>query len=572
MRRQKIVVLGAWFLTAALSLTSATQTAGYTGTWPIAWLTALAWLCAAPSLYLALGNWSAFSLLAALLFPIVALDAVLAIHFGATINAHTLTLIVGTDRAEILHALTQFWLPAVAVTVLMSLLLSATWKLRQSRSKSVVHRLAFLPHALFGAVAFFGVVWIVAQREITPNNGDVVGTQWRLAERVMPWGLPARLVSFAWERQRLAAQLKVTANFRWHARSTAPPRIVVMVIGESSRARNWQLGSYPLATTPKLKARGDVIWMQDYVANAVVTAESVPLMLTRRQVGQSNASFAEKSVVSAFREAGYATHWISAQATAGLHDLLIASYAQEAKRRSFLNLANHETAGLYDSALLPQVQAAITTDTAHLLIVVHLMGSHFRYTDRYPGKEAYFPLHGTAAEQDRRAYDNSIRHTDAVIAAIIAMLDKDPRPSGLLFASDHGELLIEPSCDKRWHGHGAVDDVRAAALVWLSPHADNQSKRQVLLQSATQKTSGQDLVASLLDAGGVAVPGQTFAHSWFGDYIERPRMVSTLSGLADADLPAVGACRLLQRAIDASRYNKPVIWLQENWQLRSCEL
>lgn len=552
----KVATVGIWALFFLTSCYCAWRTAGYLGQPVGLALTILAWVAFAPLVALIICSWGRLALLAVVVAPVMGIELWLAAFHRASLNAHTLTLIVGTDSSEVSHWLRQGWVWLAVASSGLVILCVAAWRLQGVVRLSGLMRLRLVTPAIAGLCAFIGVVLVVVPEEITPRNGDVVGLHWRMAERVFPWGVPLRLVSFALERNQFLEQRERTQAFRWQARGDAEPRIVVLVIGESARASSFQLGGYPRETTPLLMQTPGVVWMHDYAANAVMTAESVPLMITRRAVGQRMTEFSERSLVSAFGEAGYATYWISNQATAGVHDMVIASYAQEAKHRYFLNAATHETAGAFDRELLPQVDAAITAEPDKLMLVVHLMGSHFAYEDRYPEADAYFPSTGNEAQRWRNAYDNSIRETDRVLAGLIARLSRDARPSALIFASDHGELLPESGCEKRWHGHGAREDVRAAALVWLSAHPQNAPKHRALVRNATRPTSGKDVLASLFDVGELRVPNSSKAQSasWFSPaYSTRARRVQTLSGLADPDAVGEGACGVFPLAKESGK-------------------
>ena len=529
----------------------------------------LVWLAALPSLLAALGSWSRVTLLFAVLVPLAACESVLALRYGASINAHTLTIIWGTDSGEALDYLSSAWgWISVAITA-TALGLWAAWQLRRAPALALFDRIRLGLCGFVATAATVAVLWLIVPADVTPNNGDVTSQSMRTIERMFPWGVPSRILSFVRERARTKAQIALSAGFRFNATAPADPRIVVMVIGESSRASNWQLGGYARATNPKLSQRAisgqsTLVWMHDYAANAVATAESVPLMITRKPVGASS-DFAERSIVSAYREAGYSTWWISNQATAGIHDLLIASYAQEAEHIHFENLADYFSQGAFDTALLPQVKRALNAGSDKVFIVLHLMGSHYAYWDRYPKSEAYFaagePANltgsdeagstGSASETPlarrwRDSYDNSIRQTDAVLDQVIELLAQDGRPAALVYASDHGELLIEPGCDKRWHGHGAREDVFTSALVWLSKSPENAVKARAIAANAGKPVSGKDLFDSLLDAGGIFLPGNPNQASWFNpDYRPRQRNVVTFNGVVSADLPSVDPCSML---------------------------
>jgi len=165
----------------------------------------------------------------------------------------------------------------------------------------------------------------------------------------------------------------------------------VLVIGESAAAAHWQLGRYARKTNPVLSKRTDIIWLQNYAAPAVATAASVPIMLTRKPVLQGNdTAWPERSIVNTYREAGFETHWISNQLTAGMHDLMISTFAQEAEFVRWVSLGGYQHASALDEHLLPHLDAALNTGAPEQSFVMHTMGSHFRYTDRIPNTARHF--------------------------------------------------------------------------------------------------------------------------------------------------------------------------------------
>ena len=70
------------------------------------------------------------------------------------------------------------------------------------------------------------------------------------------------------------------------------------------------------------------------------------------------------------------------------------------------------------------------------LVVVHLMGSHASYSDRYPKS---FNLWGNRKKID--TYDNSVAYTDFVLNQIYLWASKQPNFMSLIYLSDHSEAV-----------------------------------------------------------------------------------------------------------------------------------
>ena len=90
---------------------------------------------------------------------------------------------------------------------------------------------------------------------------------------------------------------------------------------------------------------------------------------------------------------------------------------------------------VYDWNLVRWAEDELAEADGPLLLIVHLMGSHYPYEDRYP---SYW-----AEGEGLDAYDRSVRLTDTVLADLIALV---PQNGVLIFTSDHGE---SPS-SSRW--------------------------------------------------------------------------------------------------------------------------
>ena len=530
-----LVVLCA-LLTGALS---ATHASGYFGVSPL-FVWALCTCVAIPALAGLLGACWRVVLLGSLLVPLTLTEAFLALRYHARLSPHTVNVMLGTDWSEANAYLSQMFGWLLAGSSLGCSGVWAAWKLRAPALPAQL-RLKLLAAAGGMAAALVLVCELGFENRENTTGLHVQRISWQLLEQTYPWGLPLRAVTLWEHRKDQRALLEQTKHFRFGAAYTGTEkRTVVLVIGESSRRHNWQLGGYARETNPRLMKRAGVLWLADYAAPAVSTAMSVPLMLTRQPLGYTEP-WHERSIVAAFREAGYGTWWLSTQQTAGIHDLQIASFAREAEHVVWANVTEFQSRGADDMALLAPFRKALASAIPQKFIVVHTMGSHFKYHERYPPKAAYF--HGATGEQaEIDAYDNSIRFTDAVLDTLIAELAAIGEPALLIYAADHGQLIPGDAtdgvaCDKRWHGYGSEWDVGAAALAWSHGIELGQLSRD-------SKIGGAGLFATLIEVGKLRIPGDPQERSWLRGS-EAKRTVNVLGQVRDADAKTTGACRLL---------------------------
>lgn len=316
---------------------------------------------------------------------------------------------------------------------------------------------------------------------LAPRADGVLG----LLESVYPWGLPQRFYRYEQHRDAMAQHLAEARShvFSIEALADAPAvkrQIHVLIIGETGRPDRWGLFGAKRNTTPRLSSRREgLLAFSDVVSAASATREAVPLMLTRRPPTSMLAATPEPSVVTAFRQAGFRTYWLSNQGSAGSHETPISVLAEEADERHYVNSADYRGRGTLDGDLLPLLKKVLARREDKQFIVLHTLGSHLHYADRYPPEFARFqPSIGrddqpdiwrpTDADQLRNAYDNSVLYTDFVIDSVIAALEDHGGAATLFYAADHGETLFDGTCKKAGHGFAAVANYRIPVVIWAS--------------------------------------------------------------------------------------------------------
>ena len=93
----------------------------------------------------------------------------------------------------------------------------------------------------------------------------------------------------------------------------AKNKIFVLVIGESARAQNFAHSGYERDTNPHTKNIKNLIYFSDFSSCGVITAISVPCMLTTytHKNYKRNLSHYSDSLLDVAQKAGYETFWIS---------------------------------------------------------------------------------------------------------------------------------------------------------------------------------------------------------------------------------------------------------------------
>jgi glucan phosphoethanolaminetransferase (alkaline phosphatase superfamily) len=280
--------------------------------------------------------------------------------------------------------------------------------------------------------------------------------------------------------------------------------IYVWVIGESSRPQDWSIFGYPRDTNPRLSSMPGVIPLSDMLTTAPLTSVAVPSMLSLRPITDWNSVLGQRSIVSAFNDAGFTTYWFSCQEAdswAGFNPVI----AAEAKHRQFFDRA-------LDYVLLNEFRSALAAANPgqKLFFVLHTKGSHFEYSRRYPPEFAHFnSASGTRRAQLVDSYDNSVLYTDWLVSEVIATLAATKAPSALIYASDHGENLLDTDAHLLGHAIGNQFDLPTAALLWLSEPLRARLPDMAVEATAHSgaKLSLSNLPHSLLDLAGIEAKG-----------------------------------------------------------------
>lgn len=340
-----------------------------------------------------------------------------------------------------------------------------------------------------------------------------------------PFGLYERGYDFYKERRYLADLNRSSANFRFQARLAAPdggPQVVVMVIGESSRYDRWGLNGYQRDTNPLLRQEPNLVVLPDVITSVAATRLSVPVIISRKPATESlKDGFSEKSFITAFKEAGFKTFWLSNQISFGKFDTPVSVFAKEADVVEFLNLGGYTNHSNYDEVLFTPLKNAVADKAPKKLIVLHTLGSHWNYSHRYPKEfDKWLPsLHGVdkpvytdlkIKPQLNNSYDSSILYTDWFLSQVIGTLKGTQQPSSLLYVADHGQTLYDNSCKIAFHGHNTQFEFHVPAFVWYSDAYRERFPAKVdqLLRHRKAKLATENMFHTLLDMADVRYPDE----------------------------------------------------------------
>ena len=275
------------------------------------------------------------------------------------------------------------------------------------------------------------------------------------------------------------ADMNIDSNQTLAARTKGT---IIVVIGESASR------SYMKAFTPDFQF-DNTPWLSEKMAagfdsNGFIVyknvysswSQTVPVLqraLTEQSQYNNKEFHNSTSIVDAAKKAGYKTYWFSNQGRYGEFDSAITLVAKTADVAEWTDDA-YDFSDKYDSALLPYLEKV--NGNENNFIVLHLMGSHIYYNNRYPKDfKRWVTEDGTGMATAAPAYANTILYTDYILSQIYDYASKNLNLQAMIYFSDHGENLnISHNPDVF-----SFDMVRIPMFVYLS-----QEYRNVLPERA----------------------------------------------------------------------------------------
>ena len=458
--------------------------------------------------------WSVMSMFSRLsrtmlwMFPIMFLGAfniVLSYLFGKGVIAVDMWLNLTTSSpAEMGEMLSQIYPAVVAVVLVYGPTIA--YAIFDMRKKTSLTR-RFMKHQMC-----MGVALLLLSLPITFMAART--GKWNVIDDLFPVNVCYNF-QLAVGRQKLSeAYLEQSKDFVFNAVHTdndTLPKVVVLVIGETSRAANWQLNGYERETTPMLAQTPNITVFTDCMSQSNTTHKSIPILLSPATADDYSTLYHSKGLLAAFNEAGFHTAFISNEPRNNSFNDHLGEQAQEA-----LFLRDTMEGTPMDSLLLPEVERVLSANQGNLMVVVHTYGSHSTYSDRYERNQAYYtPDVVLKATRDNReslinAYDNTIRYTDRFLHSIITMLQQQERPAAMLYASDHGEDIYDDRRNLFLHASPwpSYYQLHVPFLVWTNDlYAHSYAERVALMQSRTAEPIQTDCVfPTMLGLGGVSTP------------------------------------------------------------------
>ena len=277
---------------------------------------------------------------------------------------------------------------------------------------------------------------------------------------------------------------------------------IVLVIGESTQRGHMGLYGYDKPTSEFLShiPSKNLILFTDVISPYAQTTLSFRKIITFQNYENEAKKewFKYDNLINIFNSIKYQTIWISNQdigsevASLGSKSIFV-SELKDWWEESFV-----------DGKILPYITQEKKKNQKQFF-VIHLMGAHASYTNRYPKEFEFFKYPVISKERFIQRYDNAVRYNSYILQQIFK--DFEDEDSLVIFLSDHGEEMMEK--DGKFAGHS--DDRLSRFMVeiplifyvsdtFIQKHPDLYKKFQ---QAKNLPYMSDDLIHTILDIAGI---------------------------------------------------------------------
>lgn len=373
--------------------------------------------------------------------------------FGPYISGVDMILnIFSSDNAEVGELLSTFIAPIIVGSIpLVVLIVLVVYSFRMKKIIALKHRkIAYMVSMPLLFVSF--ITLLFSKRGLSES----------LKNDVYPLNALYNVYLAGRRYYNIKTFEKRTRHFRFDAhscRNKDERELYILLIGETSRAMNWQLYGYTRQTNPLLASLGnELLVYTDVLTQSNTTHKSVPIILSCADASNFSMVDSTKSFISAFKEAGFSTASITNQPPNGSYTDF---FLHESDK--FISLRSGDKSHK-DMDMIPILDSIIKVGNKKQLIVIHSYGSHFNYYDRYDENMRVFTDKKSekVSLSEKKVlgdtYDNAILYTDSLIYEVVKRVKTSEAKSTLLYIADHGEDLFD---DERGRFLHATPDISA---------------------------------------------------------------------------------------------------------------
>lgn len=200
----------------------------------------------------------------------------------------------------------------------------------------------------------------------------------------------------------------------------------------------------------------------------------------------------------------------------------------------------------YDENLIPILKDIVEGCQDNIFVVLHTMGSHYKYDLRYPDEFDVFKpssknVNVRLNDYSRKSmlvnsYDNSILYTDYVIDSVISVLNKYDTVSYVMYISDHGEDLFDDNRNSFGHFDTQLSryKVHIPLFIWMSERYSSiySEKNENILKNRKKEVGADNIFYSILDMSNIGYKEEATTKSFASsNFKSSERRILTVRGL-----------------------------------------
>lgn len=417
-----------------------------------------------------------------------------------TASSHFIGIILETNWIEASEVIKTAW-PLMIVVI--GIWIAYWWLVSRIKNEPICARWTRIPAGI-AAVLLVGVCIAV----------DKVGMKFN---KIYPMDIYLSAHKLHQEKsstRRLQAQI---ADFRFglDIKQDSIEEHYIFILGEAARYDHFHKNGYTRQTSPELDTIGGLYSLEHIYSQANLTRNAMPLILTRATIDEPERGTSERCIAEAYHEAGFQTAWLSNQPLMDFSRRM----ADEQDYQYEVIAGLDGGVGQYDTVVVGQARRLLEQHkTRKSFYLLHLLGSHLKYDQRYPKEyerftpavqaaDGYAVLSAKNKEKVVNAYDNTILYTSHVIAEAIRLLQEQKGIRSLIYVSDHGENLFDDERELSVHGsyEGTIYEAHVPCFVWLSEEFKQAYPEKVAALEAnlTKQVQSDVIFYSLADLGGL---------------------------------------------------------------------
>lgn len=376
---------------------------------------------------------------------------------------------------------------------------------------------ALLGVSLFYSVRMFTVYTAFFWEELLPIQRVYASTQVAVKNMVAYRNLSSKLNS----------DIQLTEN-------NSKIKNIVFILGESTNRNHMHLYGYGVPNTPNLDAmndKGELAVFKDCVSPHSTTIAVLSELFTFCDRESDKDWYEYNNLIDVMNAAGYKTNWLSNQESSGVWGNVAQIYAEHSAHHEFTRIRDsREDYGILDEELFPLIDRAQQERSDKNFYVVHLMGGHGLYYNRFPYSFSKFTKDDVKIDvPDEKKeiiaqYDNALYYNDYIVSSIINKFRDEE--TLVIYVPDHSEAVYD---EGGFAGHIEENPTRnmieIPVIMWASDKfkAKYPDKWSEIQNAVNRPYMTDDMIHAVLDISDIKTVEFDSAKSIVNDKFDATR-------------------------------------------------